>query len=171
MMGRIAKEAGLTLVGALAAHAQVAQAQSINCPQLQYLQESGRSNFADITGEPIYEGYSPVAKSTYILAGAETCEVDYLDTSYPSYKCVWAGYAGQSDAETARLSLLAQVKACLPAGYKMRDRASNLKGSDNYYTLISFNSFQPKIKVSRRYVKVMRRFSVELEFQLDNPDP
>ena len=143
--------------------AQPALAQTVTCAQLAQLQEQGKDHFSAIKGAATYPGS---AESTFLLDGAESCSLDFLDTTYPKFNCIWSGFADEQSAEQARLELKRQVLACMPQKFKARDRQTNLSGSNNFYTQITFGGLQPKITMVRRYSKIRHRFTVEFSFDM-----
>jgi hypothetical protein len=154
------------VVSSLGVHA--AQAQTVTCDDLQELQTLGLQRFSTITGPSEYAGGA--AAATLVLPGAEKCEVDFLDTTYPKYECTWTGFADEDEAEGARLDLADQVRTCLPEGFRERDRNSELGGSSNYYTRFTVGDLQPTIVVARRYSRATERYSVMFTFNMDLPE-
>ena len=162
------RNAGLMLLGTVAL-AQPALAQSISCEQLKQLQELGKNYFADINGGPD-DPVDPIyTLSTMVLEGAEQCTLDYIETGSPTFSCTWDGYGDQASAEAARVGLKNQVMACLPKGFKQRDRQLDTGTSSSYFTKFTFGFLQPEITVKRRYSVTRRSHTVEFAFQMRLP--
>jgi hypothetical protein len=157
------------LLGTMAL-AQPALAQAVTCDQLKQLQELGKNRFADINGGPD-DPIDPIyTLSTMVLDGAKLCHLDYLDTSAPTFACIWGGYGDQASAEAARVGLKNQVMACLPKGFKQRDRQLDSGTSSSYFTKFTFGFLQPEITVKRRYSVTRRSHTVEFTFQMSLPE-
>lgn len=168
-MSLTSRNAALTLLGTVVL-AQPALAQSITCEQLKQLQELGKNRFADINGGPD-DPVDPIyTVSTMVLGGAKQCTLDGLDSSDPTFYCIWGGYSDQASAEAARVGLKNQVMACLPKGFKQRDRQLDSGTSSSYFTKFSFGFLQPEITVKRRYSVTRRSHTVEFAFQMRLPE-
>ena len=149
---------------ALAAQANPALAQSITCDDLSQLQVWGKARFGPIVGEKV-DQY--VTKATFTLPGAERCELDYTNTTYATYRCVWSGFPDLESSEAARLDLKTKVVACLPNGYKIKDRSRTTATSEGISTYIKFGDLQPQITIARTYFPKNHHHLVRFEFQMN----
>lgn len=154
------------LLGTLAL-AQPAIAQSITCEELKELQDLGLKGFDDIDGG---EDEFGTRTSTYQLAGASECYLDFKSTTYPSFNCVWRNLPSQQSAEAARLALKDQVLACLPKDYKVRERAHDNKYGYGFSSIYRFGDFQPTITIGRSTDKKYNKHSVRFTFSMDLPE-
>lgn len=114
--------ASLALALAPAAHAQV------SCKQVNALIAYGLDDFEEITDAEIEEDYY---ESSYFLAGAAECTVDYFFESV--YVCVWT-YSSQASASAAYNTQLNAVGSCL-AGWKQGAVKPDEKAADGFRTL------------------------------------
>lgn len=144
--------------------AQPALAQSVTCDQLKQLQQLGKDRFVEIDGGVDEFG---TRSATMLLDGAEDCYLDFSDTTYATYTCTWRGFPDLQSAETGRLALKNQVLACLPTGFKLRERTYDNKIASGFSTSFDFDSLQPNIRVDRSFDKKYRRHSVRFTFQVD----